>query len=164
MTWTARPSLPALHKLTATEIKAIDDEIERVGNVWVAEQAQAATTNATTTEGIGTTITFTATAGTRYKVEYDGAYQAGAIGNLIEFRLRYLAGASLVVAGSTVIRVNALQAAITGNAPFSIGGSFVPGTGQFTVGVSIRNNTGATCNLNYAASLAVGNLGLYRVT
>jgi hypothetical protein len=141
---------------------AVNDLDERVG--FVGESFGTASTSSTGTEAFHISTTFTATSGTRYRVEFDGPAQGNNAGTLGEFRLRYAAGASVTSAG-TEIRVTALHAMVANqNFQVALAGTFSPAAGQVTVGVSVRWNAGGTTSsLNCSPALAVGRVGVYRV-
>jgi hypothetical protein len=159
MTWAARPSLPALHRVTATEMSTILDRVAAQG--FITEQfATAGTTSAA--ESFHITATFTAIAAAKYQVHFDGAYQASAgAPALATFRLRWAAGATVTTAG-TQFRIVATHApVVSSNTPISMDGTFTPGAGQVTVGISIQG--AATLKLDYSAGLVVARLAVYCV-
>lgn len=134
--------------------------------------ASTSTTEVTTdtTEVVYLTHTFTAVAGRRYKVTFEGTYTGLAHNDIVRFQIKYQSGASLTAGGSTSIR--SVSPSVGNPSPPS-GGIWIPlcfsGTttalsGQYTVGVTF-NRVGAgstvysTANSNNVARIEVMDVG-----
>lgn len=98
------------------------------------------------TEVMGDTLTAAGiVSGATYRVTWNGAITGTVNGNYFEFRLRYAAGGSVTIAG-TSFRFYPQTIVTQGNwePEKSVIGEFVaPSSGQFTVGVSLKRTAGA---------------------
>jgi hypothetical protein len=118
----------------------------------LAGQVASITTTATGISGVaGTEVmgdTLTAAgfvSGATYRVTWNGVITGTVNGNYFELRLRYAAGGSVTI-GGTSFRVFPQTIVTQGNwePEKSVIGEFVaPSSGQFTVGVSLKRTAGA---------------------
>lgn len=121
-------------------------------NTFVGETTNATTSrNSTGTEVIGTTVTFTAVTGARYKYTWTSSFQSTIGLDTARLRLRDQTGASLTT-GGTQRRITTQRAtASTSSEPFSITCtvSGLTGGSQYTAGGTMQRAAGTgTCTVN----------------
>lgn len=108
----------------------------RINSTFVATNGPS---GITTTETVLDYLTGSLTAGRRYHWHWDGDFVGSTANSTWTFRVRYLAAAALVVAGSTTVRGRTYLGFSLGNhEPFEIEGEFTaPTTAQYSVGVTL---------------------------
>ncbi|WP_410669129.1 hypothetical protein [Amycolatopsis sp. cmx-4-68] len=108
----------------------------RINSAFVATNGPS---GVTTTETVLDYLTGSLTAGRRYAFKWDGDFVGGTADSTWGWKVRYLAGAALVVAGSTKVRGRTYLGLSFGNhEPFEIEGEFTaPTTAQYAVGVTL---------------------------
>ena len=96
----------------------------------------------TTTETVGSTVTWTATTAATYRIFWTGTCQSSVLGDVARLRIRYLAGATLTSSG-TSIRVSTAKAE-TANAssPFVLVAEVTGISGQYTAGGTVARVAG----------------------
>jgi hypothetical protein len=139
------------------------------GRINSASLTSGSATGISTTETVLDYITGSLTSGRRYYFHWDGDFVGSTANSTWTWRIRYLAAASLVVAGSTAVRGRTYTGLSLGNhEPFDIEGEFTaPTTAQYAVGVTLVRATGtgtgglvaaAAGNERYLSLLDITNL------
>lgn len=96
----------------------------------------------TTTETVVQSLTFNAVAGQRYKVTVDQLYQSTVAGDVVQIQIKWAAGASVTSSGTRVRAILPTADTASKSAVASFCGTFTPGAGQMTVGVTMVRNAG----------------------
>lgn len=111
---------------------------------WVGESTRtSAVGSITTSETVIQYVTFTAHANTRYEVIAYQNFQSSTANDLVQMRLRWIAGAALTTAGTQITSVNPNCDIANRGAPSTLFGTFVPGAGQTSVGVTAVRQSGS---------------------
>lgn len=109
----------------------------------VARALQSGTVTTSSTEAVALSATFTAIAGRRYRVTYDGAYQGTVNADILAIKFRWASGASVTTSG-TAFRNKAVSVnTASGNTPLTVVGDVtgIP-AGQATIGICIVRSSG----------------------
>lgn len=125
----------------------------------------SASSGFTTTETVLDYVTFTAVAGATYQLWCSTSLQSTVAADLIRFRMRYLAGASLTTSG-TEFHVVTLNADIAAKGQYISTMRPVSGiaAGQTSIGVTAVRDTGTGTISSFGASTAVNVIQLWRVS
>lgn len=109
---------------------------------WIGESSRTAAVGPLTAETVVQSVTFTAAAGVRYRVVAVQSYQSSVAGDLARVRLRWNAGSSLSLGGTEITSQMPNCDVAAKGSPITLQGTFVPGAGQVTVGVTSARESG----------------------
>lgn len=133
---------------------AIDGDVTSLTPLIQAKTKVANTTSASTTEVVVDSITWTAVTGESLMLQVDGTFQGTIVGDIVELRMRYQAGASVTAAG-TQFGIKRVRVEVANSpTPFSMH-RVVSGiaAGQTTIGVTVNRQSGTgTVQVNGAAT------------
>jgi hypothetical protein len=138
-----------------------------VGGITPLIQAKIKTASVTansTTEVVIDSITWTAVTGESYMLMYDTSYQGTIVGDILELRMRYKAGATVDATGTQFgIKRSRIEVANSGN-PLAMH-RVVTGiaAGQTTIGVTINRQAGTGVVQATGTATDEGALTLVRV-
>lgn len=128
---------------------------------FIANNHLATTTTIYDTETVLQSITFTAVAGRRYKLTWNGNFNIDLLGYTVYWAARYQAGASLTVAGSTLIQKASWHNQWAGGAGYITPYTFMTTTGalpsgQVTIGLTVKTSAPGH-NVSIQADTGTGN-------
>jgi hypothetical protein len=133
---------------------ALDGDVAGLTPLIQAKKKTSNTTSASTTEVFVDSITWTAVTGESLMLMMDGTFQGSIVGDIVEIRFRYLAGASVTSAG-TQFGIKRVRVEVA-NSPTPVSMHRVAtgiAAGQTTVGISINRQSGTgTVQINGAAT------------
>lgn len=145
-------------KTTGTEFSNI--VAPKVGD----QVSLSSTTVGAGTESIHISRTFVAVTGGEYMAMWVGSVAGTNVGTSIRTRMRYTAGGSASTAGTQIAVRQAIVAVANAAIPTSLRKAFIPGSGNFTVGISIDLQSGAgTVSILGIAGLEESYLDICRV-
>lgn len=121
-------------KVRASELNALSNGL--VASTYVTTNSAS---GITTTETVLDYVTANLTSGRTYEVWWEGDMVGSTANSTYAFRCRYLAAASLVVTGSTLVHGKTWEIkAFGGHEPQFMTGRFTaPSTAQFSVGIAV---------------------------
>ena|SRR5688500_18955752 len=133
---------------------AIDGDVAGI-TAWIDDNVKVAnTTSASTTEVVVDSMTWTAVANEKVLLHFDATFQGTIVGDIVEIKMRYKAGASVDATG-TLFGIKRVRVEVANSATSVTMARVATGiaAGQTTIGVTINRASGTgTVQMNGAAT------------